>query len=59
MAANFKIGQIVKVIAVIPEGPVDQISVDQEGNITYLVTWTDINGVLQQSWFVESTLEAA
>jgi len=56
MAATFKIGQTVKVIAIIPEGPVEQIAVDQEGNITYLVTWKDANGVMQQSWFNEAIL---
>jgi uncharacterized protein YodC (DUF2158 family) len=58
MAASFKIGQTVKVAAVVPQGPVQQLTVDQEGNITYLVEWTNAEGVTHQSWYKEDQLIA-
>lgn len=58
MAASFKIGQEVQLITIIPEGPVTQLSVDQEGNIQYLVTYQDSNGDTQSRWFKEDELKA-
>lgn len=59
MAASFKIGQVVTLNVVQPSGPVKQLSVDQEGNILYLVSWTDPEGVEQERWFKESELKTA
>ena len=56
MAASFKIGQEVQLITVIPEGPIVQLSVDQEGNITYLVAYKDSDGESQSRWFNEDEL---
>lgn len=58
MAASFKIGQEVQLITVIPEGPIVQLSVDQEGNITYLVAYKDSDGETQNRWFKEDELKA-
>lgn len=58
MAANFRIGDSVKVNKPAPQGPVLQIGVDQEGNITYLVEYTNEEG-LQRRWFQETELIAA
>lgn len=58
MAASFKIGQEVQLITVIPEGPIVQLSVDQEGNITYLVAYKDSDGESQSRWFKEDELKA-
>lgn len=58
MAASFKIGQTVKVNAVVPQGPVQQLTVDQEGNITYLVEWTNAEGITHQAWYKEDQLIA-
>jgi uncharacterized protein YodC (DUF2158 family) len=59
MAASFRVGQEVTLNTVNPTGPVQALSVDQEGNILYLVNWTDSDGVAQQRWFKESELTAA
>jgi len=54
MAANFKVGENVKLVATVPAGPVQQLIVDSQGNITYLVQWTDASGNVQQTWFPEA-----
>jgi hypothetical protein len=59
MATAFKKGDEVKVIAVTPEGPVQALRMDEDGNFFYLVQWTDANGSVQQRWFEESQLAAA
>ena len=56
MAASFKVGQQVKLIAVVPQGPVKALSVNQDGDIQYLVEWTDTDGVVQERWFKEDQL---
>ena len=58
MAANFKIGQEVKVVAVIPEGPVLELNVNQDGDIIYRVAFKDADGVAQERWFKEEELVA-
>ena len=58
MAANYKIGQEVKLITVIPQGPVVALAVDQEGDIEYKVSYVDSQGVAQERWFKEDDLEA-
>jgi hypothetical protein len=59
MATAFKKGDVVKAVAVIPEGPVLALRMDDDGNITYLIEWTDVNGQTQQRWFEESQLTGA
>ena len=59
MDTAFKKGDEVKVIAVTPEGPVQALRMDEDGNFFYLVQWTDANGSVQQRWFEESQLAAA
>ena len=56
MAASFKVGQEVQLVTVIPEGPVMQLAVDQEGNIEYLVAYKDSDGDFQSRWFKENEL---
>jgi uncharacterized protein YodC (DUF2158 family) len=56
MAATFKIGQEVKLIAEVPQGAVKELSVNQDGDIQYLVAWTDVQGEDQSRWFSEDTL---
>lgn len=58
MAASFKIGETVQVDAVVPTGPVLQLSVNQSGDIQYLVEWTDASGVTQETWFNEDDLKS-
>ena len=57
--ANFKKGDVVKAAAVIPEGPVEALRMEEDGNIQYLISWTDANGQEQTRWFDEAQLVAA
>lgn len=56
MATEFKKGQVVRVRAVIPEGPVQALRMDEDGNVYYLIQWTDADGVAQERWFAEDVL---
>lgn len=57
--ATFKKGDIVKAKTVVPEGPVEAMRMDEDGNISYLLSWVDGDEVAQTRWFAESDLEAA
>lgn len=54
--ATFKKGDVVKLNAVVPQGPVVSMRMDEDGNVSYLVEWTDADGVAQQRWFAEDQL---
>ncbi len=56
MATKFIKGEEVKVIAVIPQGPVEKLRMDEDGNFFYLLSWIDANGVSQERWFAEQDL---
>jgi hypothetical protein len=57
--ANFKKGDVVKAAAVIPQGPVEKVRMDEEGNVYYLISWTDAEGTSHTRWFNEAVLIAA
>lgn len=59
MATLFQKGQNVKTVAVVPEGPVQALRMDEDGKFFYLISWTDSAGQEQQRWFEESELVAA
>lgn len=59
MATTFSKGQVVKVNAVVPQGPVIAFRMDDEGNVSYLIEWQSVDGVTQQRWFREAELVAA
>ena len=59
MATQFKKGDVVKVRAVVPEGPVQALRMDEDGVVSYLIEWTDAEGLVQQRWFEEDTLIGA
>lgn len=59
MATKFVKGEEVKVVSVIPEGPVEKIRMDEDGNFFYLISWVDEKGVNQQRWFAEDDLVKA
>ena len=59
MATKFKKGEEVKVNAVVPQGPVQALRMDEDGNFFYLIGWTDADGVSQERWFAEADLVAA
>lgn len=57
--ANFKKGDVVKAVAVVPEGPVESMRMDEDGNVQYLLSWTDADGNAQTRWFDEAQLVVA
>ena len=57
--ANFKKGDTVKVVATIPQGPVESMRMDEDVNVQYLISWTAANGVAHTRWFDEAQLTAA
>ena len=59
MATKSAKGQEVKVVAVVPQGPVQALRMDEDGNFFYLIEWTDAAGNSQQRWFAEADLVAA
>lgn len=58
MATKFTKNQEVKIKAVIPQGPVLALRMNEDGQFFYLVEWTDIEGSVKQRWFEESELAA-
>ena len=59
MATAFKKGDVVKLAAVVPQGPVMALRMDENGIVQYLVEWQDADGVAQQRWFDEDQLTGA
>lgn len=59
MATKFTKGQEVKVIGVIPQGPVKALRMDEDGNFYYLIEWTDAKGTQHERWFDEAVLTTA
>jgi hypothetical protein len=59
MATTFKKGDIVKLVAVVPQGPVEALRMDEDGNFSYLISWADADGVIQSRWFDEAQLTTA
>lgn len=59
MATAFKKGDVVKAVAVVPQGPVLALRMDEDGVVSYLIEWTDVDGETQQRWFEESQLTGA
>jgi hypothetical protein len=58
MATKFTKGQSVKVKAVVPQGPVESLRMDEDGNFFYLISWVDVSGESQSRWFAEEELTA-
>jgi uncharacterized protein YodC (DUF2158 family) len=59
MATKFKKGDEVKIQAVIPQGPVQALRMDDDGTVYCLIEWTDEKGQVQQRWFAEDDLIGA
>ena len=55
----FKIDDVVRLNRPVPQGPVTKMRMDEDGNVSYLIEWTDADGNAQQRWFAESDLIAA
>lgn len=59
MATKFVKGQEVKVVAIVPQGPVLKLRMDEDGVVWYLISWTDADGKVQERWFGEAELTEA
>jgi hypothetical protein len=59
MATMFKKGDTVKLVVSVPQGAVEALRMDEDGNFSYLISWTDTAGVVQSRWFDEAQLTAA
>ncbi len=59
MATKFTKGQVVQVLAVTPQGPVQALRMTEDGNFFYNIEWTDADGVKQNRWFPEAALTEA
>lgn len=57
--ANFKKGDVVKAVAVVPQGPVESMRMTEDGDIMYMISWVDADGNTQTRWFDEAQLTAA
>jgi hypothetical protein len=58
MPTTYAKNQNVRVKAVIPEGPIQKLRMNEDGEFFYLIEWTDANGKAQRRWFKEEDLEA-
>lgn len=56
MATKFKKGDTVKLMSVVPQGPVEAVRMDDDGNFFYQISWKDVDGESQQRWFAEEEL---
>jgi uncharacterized protein YodC (DUF2158 family) len=60
MATKFTKGDVVKLKAVMPQGPVIKFRMDEEtGVVSYLLQWVDAEGHTQERWFIEDDLTEA
>lgn len=59
MATVFKKGDSVKVITTVPQGPVEALRMTEDGDVQYLISWTDAAGAAHTRWFDEAELTAA
>ena len=57
--ASFKKGDVVKLNTPVPQGAIQSMRMDDEGNVECLLEWVDDQGEAQQRWFAESALVAA
>ena len=56
---SFKKGDIVKVNAVIPQGPIIKMRMDDDGTIYYLVEWANTDGTPAERSFTADQIVAA
>ena len=59
MATKFIKGQEVKLNVVVPQGAVQALRMDENGQFFYMIMWTDAAGVEQSRWFKEEELVSA
>lgn len=59
MATAFKKGDTVKLLVTVPQGPVEALRMNEDGDVQYLISWADASGVVQSRWFDEAQLTVA
>ena len=59
MATKFQKGQTVRLDKTVPQGTIEKLRMDENGNFFYLLQWTKENGETTSSWFAENELVAA
>jgi uncharacterized protein YodC (DUF2158 family) len=55
----FKKGDVVKLKAVVPSGPIQAMRMSEEGEVYCMLQWVDADGVTQTRWFLQSDLVLA
>jgi uncharacterized protein YodC (DUF2158 family) len=56
--STFKKGDVVKLKTVLPEGPIIKMRMDDDGMVSYLVSWST-DGVTHERWFTDDQLVVA
>lgn len=59
MATQFKKGDTVKLVTITPQGDVQALRMLEDGTVQCLISWTDVDGDVQERWFNEDDLTAA
>lgn len=59
MASKFRKDDVVRLKAIVPQGPVLKVRMTEEGDVEYLIEYRDANDETQQRWFKEDALESA
>jgi hypothetical protein len=55
----YKKGDVVRLKAVVPQGPIAKMRMDDDGNVWCLMEWTTEDGQVHSRWFMDTELEAA
>ena len=55
----YKKGDVVRLKAVVPKGPIASMRMDEDGTIWCLVEWTGEDGQVHSRWFKDEELESA
>ena len=56
MAAKFKLGDIATLNVLVPQGPIKQFRMTDDGTVQCLIEWDDEFDVAQERWFDEDDL---
>jgi uncharacterized protein YodC (DUF2158 family) len=59
MATKFQKGETVRLDKTVPQGTIEKLRMDEDGNFFYLLRWTKEDGKTTSRWFAENELVAA
>ena len=57
--AKFAKGEVVKVVVVVPQGPIEKFMMLEDGTVMCLISWKDAEGQNRSRWFSEDELVKA